>query len=337
MNNSDRIEYIDIFRGCGIILMVMGHIWFGWYFDVFIHAFHMQMFFFLSGFFFKHMELSEVSLAVFAKKKAKKLLLPYIVFGIFFYIIELVFMGADLQPLLHLLWINTEGLSIAGALWFLTALFITEISYFLIDRYVCRNEIKWCIIIVISLFGNCVGDILPFELPYALGPAMVGVGLFHTGYIMRRHEKHRIMASLLNMKWYIWVFSAGAVTISIFVNGYVNMRSQEYSIIPLFWINAVAATLVGMNLARGICRICKKRIVGRWLTSIGENSIIYVCMNQFVLLLMNEYVMVSASSVLEKIIKKGVFFLGIFVVLYLCTLVIARTKLSKLIGREYIK
>lgn len=46
-------DYMDVFRVCGIILMVMGHIGFDDKFDKFIHAFHMPMFFFISGFFIK--------------------------------------------------------------------------------------------------------------------------------------------------------------------------------------------------------------------------------------------------------------------------------------------
>lgn len=75
-----RIEYVDIFRAFGIILMVMGHIGFGEKFDLFIHAFHMPMFFFISGFLFKNDSLPFV---IFLRKKAKSLLLPYFVFQLY--------------------------------------------------------------------------------------------------------------------------------------------------------------------------------------------------------------------------------------------------------------
>ncbi len=58
MSTSKRIDYVDLFRGVGIILMIMGHIGFGSKFDYFIHAFHMPMFFFISGFFFKKKNVS---------------------------------------------------------------------------------------------------------------------------------------------------------------------------------------------------------------------------------------------------------------------------------------
>lgn len=41
---------ILIYIAVGIVLMVMGHIGFGKVFDILIHAFHMPMFFFVSGF-----------------------------------------------------------------------------------------------------------------------------------------------------------------------------------------------------------------------------------------------------------------------------------------------
>lgn len=46
-----RLDYIDVFRSLGILAMIMGHIGFGGRFDYFIHAFHIPMFFFISGFF----------------------------------------------------------------------------------------------------------------------------------------------------------------------------------------------------------------------------------------------------------------------------------------------
>ncbi len=49
-----RFGYVDIYKCIGIILMIMGHIGFGDCFDFFIHAFHMPMFFFISGFLYNN-------------------------------------------------------------------------------------------------------------------------------------------------------------------------------------------------------------------------------------------------------------------------------------------
>ena len=50
---NQRIEYIDIAKGMGIILMIMGHIGYGELFHRFIHAFHMPLFYFCAGLLYK--------------------------------------------------------------------------------------------------------------------------------------------------------------------------------------------------------------------------------------------------------------------------------------------
>lgn len=54
---TGRIEYIDIFRAFGIILMVMDHVEISKSFDHFIHTFHMPMFFLVSGFLYKNNDI----------------------------------------------------------------------------------------------------------------------------------------------------------------------------------------------------------------------------------------------------------------------------------------
>ena len=99
----------------------------------------------------------------------------------------------------------------------------------------------------IAVIGNIEYIILPFKLPYSLGAAFVGVGLMHLGWIFFHDEKAKQM---LNMTLNRTAVLSGVIIILIFANGYVNMRTGEYACIPLFWINAVFATLVGINISR---------------------------------------------------------------------------------------
>lgn len=85
--NRKRLEYIDIFKGMGILLMIMGHVGFGSRFDHFIHGFHMQIFFFISGFLSKSKSAKEFSIFTFIKKRAYRLLLPYCIWGGISYVI----------------------------------------------------------------------------------------------------------------------------------------------------------------------------------------------------------------------------------------------------------
>ena len=48
-----RDPSFDILKGLGILLMIMGHVGFGELFSKYIHAFHMPLFFLISGYFYK--------------------------------------------------------------------------------------------------------------------------------------------------------------------------------------------------------------------------------------------------------------------------------------------
>lgn len=78
---SDRKGYIDIFRCIGILCMIIGHTALGGHrMDHYIHAFHMPMFFVVSGYFFRSGKL---------RKTLMKLFTAYATLGLFHYAIWL--------------------------------------------------------------------------------------------------------------------------------------------------------------------------------------------------------------------------------------------------------
>lgn len=72
MKIPQRVEWIDIFKGIAIFLMVIGHATSP--FNGYIYLFHMGAFLFISGYTSK---LNKVSLDVLFIKKSLGLLLPY--------------------------------------------------------------------------------------------------------------------------------------------------------------------------------------------------------------------------------------------------------------------
>lgn len=306
--------------------MIMGHVGLGGHFDKWIHAFHMPMFFFVSGMFFR--SDNQYSAKDFIRKKAKSLLFPYVMLGLLQYIIWQVarYPKIDVTPLRHLFFINTDGLAIAGALWFLTALFAADIIYFTIRKYIHSKFVYNILIFSIAVIGNIENIILPFKLPYSLGAAFVGVGLMHLGWIFFHDEKTKQM---LNMTLKRTVVLAGVITILILVNGYVNMRIGEYACIPLFWINAVFATLVGINISRFLEKKFSKSVINE-VSYIGRNSIIYVCLNQLIIMGMTRMVSVLEFS---KVINKCIILLGTMIVLRILSYVCMNTKLKMIFGK----
>ena len=82
-----RIEWVDIARGIGIILVILGHIGIGKV-GKFIYSFHIPLFFFLSGFCFSG---NNIDIKFFFKKRLKKLIILYVFLGIDICTIEVIF------------------------------------------------------------------------------------------------------------------------------------------------------------------------------------------------------------------------------------------------------
>ena len=74
---KDRLVFVDYFRAFGILLMIMGHVGFGSVFDKWIHAFHMPMWFFISGYFYK----SDRKFFVHVRKRVVSLVVPFLFFS----------------------------------------------------------------------------------------------------------------------------------------------------------------------------------------------------------------------------------------------------------------
>lgn len=311
-----RLDYIDVFRSLGIIAMVMGHISFGGAFDHFIHAFHMPMFFFISGLFYRR---RDCSIGDYIGKKAKSLLIPYISFGIAHYLVDIILHGFSINPFIYLFTFNTVSLPIAGALWFLTALFFTDVFFFLLDRW----NVKW-LIIPLVLVGSFADQLLPYPLPWALSASYVGLGLYWLGEKSKKYEDK--LDKLLNMNWWQILVIGAITTVLIFVNGYINMREGRYAIVPLFWINALLSVYVGISISKVICKTGKIK----WLTSIGRNSIVYVCLNQIAIRVLYKAFSYIQMPTLVSHLLVLVFSL---IALYWLAELFTRTKLKVFIGK----
>ena len=77
--STQRLEYIDIAKGIGIILVVIGHCISGQSIPgMYISAFHMPLFFIISGMCFNDTRYPQF--LPFFKKRAKTLFMPLIYF-----------------------------------------------------------------------------------------------------------------------------------------------------------------------------------------------------------------------------------------------------------------
>lgn len=192
---TNRIEYIDIAKGLGMILVVIGHCINGKTFSgTWINSFHMPLFFILSGLCFS--EKKYPVFLPFLKKRVKTLLLPCIYFSI---------LVTSLSTLTHgkFTFQRLIDQTLPGALWFVFILFLTEILYYFIQKH-NKNKIYTfsclflCLLIGITL--NRVG----FKPSHSLCSTFTATFYYGLGHILKNniykfplYNKKILIASLL--------------------------------------------------------------------------------------------------------------------------------------------
>ena len=142
---SKRIEYLDIAKGIGILLVVLGHNDFeviSLFVQRLIYSFHMPMFFFLSGYFID----PSVPFFDFFKKRFNALMKPF-----FFTIFLIYFTSVSFEKMGFNTAITRIVKSLYGSgyyldwvqLWFLPHLFAVSLYAFLFIALVSRLRNRW--------------------------------------------------------------------------------------------------------------------------------------------------------------------------------------------------
>lgn len=127
-NYKQRLIYFDITKGFAIFLVVLGHIFNGSRFDRWISSFHMPLFFIISGCLLKYNDYKNISLKEFIRKRINGLIIPYIYFSILNTILIFIINRFIIEDLIINILRVLVGQSVY-ALWFLPALFISEIIF----------------------------------------------------------------------------------------------------------------------------------------------------------------------------------------------------------------
>lgn len=135
----ERVKWIDILKGLGILTVVWGHS--GSPNSFYMFWFHMPLFFLVSGYLYSFKP--QIPWKAYVLRKAKHLLIPYV-----FYLVSLTLLRVSItiykgQPLAQFLGENWKPFLLGGSLlegvyatfWFTTCLFVTQIIY----DYLCRK------------------------------------------------------------------------------------------------------------------------------------------------------------------------------------------------------
>ena len=157
---TKRIEWVDICKGLGICLVIIGHtsianispILYDW-----IYSFHMPLFYMLSGLMFNPDKYD--TLVKYLNRRVRSLIIPFLLLN------TILFILVRWTNLLYIQLQWTELLTGVLAMYFIRVLFITELWYYLIDR--CSSSVWFKLLVII--FSILVCDYLRHVDPICWG------------------------------------------------------------------------------------------------------------------------------------------------------------------------
>lgn len=283
---------LDMLRGFGIILMVAGHM--GWdNFNIYVYSFHMPLFYFLSGYLLK--TDASISFSMLALQRFKRLMIPYYLFGIVHYFIYLIVKGFQTgdagELLLNLALFPTQGLPVAGALWFLPSLFVAELLLYLFMKCFKKNWMQMIAMAVILLLGFYI-NYLKWKLPLGMETSTVAVLFCYVGYLFKKYET---MNFIMNRKI---IFSTGLITLFLpcnclcYKNGLVGMFFGDYHNEFIFLFCAFYGILFWWFMTKLVCNFWSRLCVGRIIIYAGMNSLVFLAFNQLFLFFYRKFLVV---------------------------------------------
>ena len=210
--NNRRIQWIDALRGFGVLLVVIGHLKPGWYLEKYIYAFHMVMFFSISGYLY----YQEENPYAWVKKKCNRLLLPYMVWT-YMALLPPLGAGLNINAAIESIFMIDGFIGWNRPIWFLVVLFVAEVVYGLMKRHFWFADavcLVVCPVIWYMLKGHMLImklDIVPLAVFFLSFGSAIKI-VFSSEFF----EKNR--------KWVCGLTLLGSAFVHVFCGVYKNER-----------------------------------------------------------------------------------------------------------------
>lgn len=336
--NGKRIEWIDTAKGIGLILVILGHLKTD-YLSTWIYTFHMPLFFFLSGVVFSG---AKYSFKEFLLKRIKSLVIPYFSLGIviwLFYAVVNIFVGQDnglygsnLEMLKN--FIVQEHF---WTVWFLACLFLTEMLYFILVKYLGRNFLILSVAsVLICSFGLIRYRMGYGGLPWNLDIALVAQFFVHCGYILKNSVKlkefifgNRGIAYFAKMLLFLGMnLFAGILCIKV-AHQSLDMSVGLYGNELLTIISALSGTLFIVMLS--------EKIHSKFIAYLGRNTMIIFAWHSRIIIVLCNYIYTAVGifqteAFIDKILYTLATVVVIFIVLIPISELIKKSKIHKIFG-----
>lgn len=316
--SAEKNKYMQLLLCFGIVFVVLGHKgginlfteWFPYY------SFHMPLFIFISGYFYKR-EYDFMSIA-YVKKKFWHLLAPYYKWNLFYGVLAslLKYYGIvkavsylSLYNYFVMPFVHGHQFGLNVAMWFVPQLFLVQLIYVFIRRYSLKFAgKKFDYILLIALLGlgvagvycvthgyiNGKNDVLYFShFKRALFRTMFFIPFFHIGFMFKSYwEKW----DTLNSAWYfltifvlkfLIIYKYGNVSFNAIVDAYPKKVLLPY-------IVSILGIMFWLRISKVLAPVMSRFKIIRY---IGDNTWTVMTHHQLVFFLINVVMLLTMSHI----------------------------------------
>lgn len=287
MKNDSRLEYIDLCKAIGIILVVLGHTYYGpqLLYNL-IYCFHMPLFFAVSGYTYDKARNAHMGFLLFAKKKARQLLVPYFLFAFVNLLIQIIWKSLWLNEVVTFDYLkdNVVGIVLCfssmkympncSPIWFLLCLFLADLLFFWQIK-LGKNK-TW--------MAASVGMVIAYGLskmphdyntfPWKFPVFLMASFFMYVGYMFKQFVDNHC-AHKLSVPAAAVVVLLTSLVIEIATGNRVGMNENNYGQILAFLLTSIPISCSIILLCRSATLLCRIKP----LIWIGRNTLYIVGFN----------------------------------------------------------
>ena len=281
--DKERISYIDIAKGLGMLLVIWGHIRETGISNAMVYAFHMPLFFFLSGMTYCARKYDSVLKLI--RRRLHTLIIPYAIFSVFTWLVWFAYnhiLGNTVEsywmPLLQTVISQGSGgyLVHNSPLWFVTCLFCVELIYYFTSKLPLQWNTVLCIVMAVA--GNLMirPDSPVRYLPWSLDMALCALPFYLAGNIVSEKAGIENVSGLINRKKLL--FSALVIAFLVLLyfgaryNGPVSMGHRKLNMPYVFYPLAFVGIAMHLSLSVLLSNLHNVIIAGvRWFGNYSFN------------------------------------------------------------------
>lgn len=336
--NRKRIEWIDMAKGYGIILVILAHTGVNPRLNHWIYTFHLPLFFFLSGYVFN----AGNNFKDFVFKKLKTMVIPYFCFASLIIIFQIFDQNISLNNLSTYLFETLYSIIIQKrfwTLWFLTCLFFLDVIFYWAVKF-CKNELAISIFAVASCcFGLLYYKYVGAVLFWNIDACFTALPFFAGGYIFKNNNK--VLTDYIEK----YKFNKVAIFIMLmFLNLFCGVASRRVSGdgLEMFLCSYGSPLLTYISAFSGIgCTIMiSKLFTLKSITYIGKNSLSFFALHQMIVMPLTKRIFtflkltnIELVGIVDFVLYKTLVMLAILGILFVINEVLLKTRLRFVLGK----